>query len=84
MYRFEWRFIVLRVHTNTLQTFTADGLTSQVCLISLPAECYMWKVSLYVKGKHTGYADFPTQAPIYLYTTMAFMRRSIAEIMRNM
>jgi len=37
-------------------------------------------------AKHTGYvvSDFPIQAPIYLYTTMAFMRRNIAEIMRNM
>ena len=42
--------------------------------------------SMFDIAEHTGYvvSDFPIQAPIYLYTTMAFMSRNIAEIMWNM
>ena len=56
---------------------TADGLTSQVCSISLPGTCYN-----YVRRERTGCVvpDFPIQAPVHLYTKMAVMHRSVTEL----
>ena len=42
----EWRLSMLQVaHAKCSPNLTADGLTSQVCSISLPGTCYMWDVS---------------------------------------
>lgn len=57
-------------HAKCTPNLRADELTLQVCSISLPPTCYN-----YVSDKHTVCAvpDFPIQAPVHLYTMMAFM-----------
>jgi len=42
----EWRLGTLHdARAKCSPNLAADGLTSQVCLISLPGTCYMWDVS---------------------------------------
>ena len=74
----EWRLSMLHdVRAKYSPDLTADGLTSQVCSISLPG-------TLYVRCERTRciVPDFPIQAPIYLYTKTAVMHTSITELCR--